>query len=151
MSTLGLWERKRITDRRDIMPRPKKSRWVEGSPCATYFKPQGIPCCEIEEVTLTIEELEAVRLKDGEGLEQEECARQMQISRPTFVRLVQGARKKIALALTQGKGLRIEGGNHQFYGQKRMCHRNGGVCRHHYAPDVNSPEGTPEYTPEEKE
>lgn len=71
-----------------------------------------------------------MRLKDAEGLEQEECARLMQISRPTFVRLVQSARKKIAQALTQGKGLRIEGGHHQFYGKKGMYKRTGGVCRH---------------------
>ena len=112
------------------MPRPVKHRWVEGRPCATHFRPLGIPCCELEEVVLSIEELEAVRLKDAEGLEQEDCARQMQISRPTFVRIVQSAHKKIAIALTQGKGLRIEGGHHQFYGQKGMCKRNGGGCRH---------------------
>ncbi|MDI6881037.1 MAG: DUF134 domain-containing protein [Desulfitobacteriaceae bacterium] len=117
------------TDGRVEMPRPQKHRWVESRPCATHFKPQGIPWCELEEVILTIEEYEAVRLKDAEGLEQEECARQMRISRPTFVRLIQSARNKIALALTQGKGLRIEGGHHKFYGEHGKCRRNGEACR----------------------
>lgn len=119
-----------VADGWDGMPRPQKHRWVAGRPCATHFKPQGIPWCELEEVVLTIEEFEAVRLKDAEGLEQEECARQMQISRPTFVRLIQNARKKVALALTQGKGLRIEGGHHKFYGEKGQCRRNGEAWRH---------------------
>jgi len=110
------------------MPRPVKHRWVEGRPCATYFEPQGFPWCEREEEVLTLEELEAVRLKDAEGLEQEECARQMQISRPTFVRLIQSARRKIAVALTEGKSLRIEGGHYRLYGKPRKCRRNGQIC-----------------------
>ncbi|KLU60789.1 hypothetical protein CEB3_c27620 [Peptococcaceae bacterium CEB3] len=111
------------------MPRPQKHRWVAGRPCATHFKPQGVPWCELDEVVLTIEEFEAIRLKDAEGFEQEECARQMRISRPTFVRIIQGAHKKVALALTEGKGLRIEGGHHKFYGEKGLCRKNG-ACRH---------------------
>lgn len=146
---IGEWD---TADGRDGMPRPQKHRWVAGRPCATHFKPQGIPWCELEEVILTIEEFEAVRLKDAEGFEQEECARQMQISRPTFVRLIQSARKKIALALTQGKGLRIEGGHHKFYGEKGSCRRNGACHRERpevgdrkpdSPPDADSPKEDP--------
>jgi len=65
----------------------------------------------LREVILPVEEYEAVRLKDLENLEQEECARKMNISQPTFHRLVLSARKKIADALINGKAIKIEGGN----------------------------------------
>jgi predicted DNA-binding protein (UPF0251 family) len=93
------------------MPRPKKCRRVEYMPTLTYFKPAGVPLRELEEVRLTVEELEAVRLKDLEGLDQEDCAARMAISRPTFQRLLTEARTKIAEAFVQGKAIRIEGGH----------------------------------------
>jgi len=67
-----------------------------------------------EETVLTVDEFEAVRLKDLEGLEQCECAAKMEISQPTFHRLVVSARKKIADALTHGKTIKIEGGEYRF-------------------------------------
>ncbi|MEM7825562.1 MAG: DUF134 domain-containing protein [Candidatus Aenigmatarchaeota archaeon] len=67
----------------------------------------------LEEVTLTIEELEAIRLKDLEKLDQESSAKKMKISQPTFNRLLDSARKKVAEALVGGKALRIEGGNYE--------------------------------------
>jgi predicted DNA-binding protein (UPF0251 family) len=79
-------------------------------PDVTYFKPAGVPLRELDEVVLTVEELEAVRLKDHEGLEQEAAAERMQVSRPTFRRILVGARLKIAEALISGKAIRIEGG-----------------------------------------
>ncbi|TYP57594.1 DUF134 domain-containing protein [Thermosediminibacter litoriperuensis] len=96
------------------MPRPPKWRRVEFLPDVTYFKPAGVPLRQLEEVVLTVEELEAVRLKDLEGLEQEECADKMGISRPTFFRIINSARSKVADALVKGKAIRIEGGNFQF-------------------------------------
>lgn len=69
---------------------------------------------EPEEMILTIDEFEAVRLKDLEGLNQSECAAKMDISQPTFHRLVISARKKIADALTHGKTIRISGGHYRF-------------------------------------
>jgi predicted DNA-binding protein (UPF0251 family) len=66
------------------MPRPVKCRRVEFFPENTYFMPLGKRKCEVEEITLKIEELEAMRLKDIEGLSQEECAERMQVSRQTF-------------------------------------------------------------------
>ncbi len=97
----------------DCMPRPSKTRKVAFIPNITYFKPAGVPLRQLEEVVLTMEELEAVRLKDLEGLEQEAAAEQMQVSRPTFRRILVGARSKIAEALTGGKAIRIEGGVYQ--------------------------------------
>jgi predicted DNA-binding protein (UPF0251 family) len=66
---------------------------------------------DMEEIVLPVEEYEAVRLKDLEGLEQEECAKKMNISQPTFHRLVLSARKRIADAIINGKAIKIEGGN----------------------------------------
>jgi predicted DNA-binding protein (UPF0251 family) len=66
---------------------------------------------ELEEVNISIEEAEALRLKDLEGLEQEQGAQRMSISRPTFQRVLASARKKLADALLHGKAIRIDGGN----------------------------------------
>ncbi|HEY8463297.1 MAG TPA: DUF134 domain-containing protein [Bacillota bacterium] len=93
------------------MPRPVKWRKVAFIPGVRYFIPTGIPKCEMAENVLKIEELEALRLKDLEGLEQEECAAKMEVSRQTFQRILITARQKVADALIGGKALRIEGGN----------------------------------------
>lgn len=109
-----------------MMPvaRPPKWRYVRFIPDATYFKPVGVPLKELEEVVLAVEELEALRLKDIEGLEQEECAEKMNVSRPTFVRVINTARRKVAEALVKGYAIRIEGGNYQIVGTVR-CGRCG--------------------------
>lgn len=93
------------------MPRPIKWRRVSFMPEVTYFKPAGIPLRALDEVSLSVEEMEAIRLKDGEGLEQEQAAEKMNISRPTFQRVLNSARQKVAGALLNGKAIRIEGGN----------------------------------------
>jgi len=95
------------------MVRPRLCRRVRFNPDITYFKPRGIPLRELEEVILLVDEYEAVRLKDLEGLEQEKCAKKMNISQPTFHRLVLSARKKIADAIINGKAIKIEGGNYR--------------------------------------
>jgi predicted DNA-binding protein (UPF0251 family) len=95
------------------MSRPFKCRRVSFVPGVTYFKPAGIPLRFLEENRLSLEETEAVRLKDLEHLEQEECAQKMNISRPTFQRVLTSARKKIADSIVSGKALRIEGGNYE--------------------------------------
>jgi predicted DNA-binding protein (UPF0251 family)/predicted Fe-Mo cluster-binding NifX family protein len=96
------------------MARPCKCRRVCCLPQATYFKPAGIPLLALDEVCLTIEEAEALRLKDITGLNQEESALCMNISRPTFQRILACARKKTADALLNGKAIRIEGGNYMY-------------------------------------
>ena len=93
------------------MPRPVKCRRVNFLPDVKYYKPVGIPMRNVEEVCLSIEEVEAIRLNDLEGLEQEEGAKMMNISRPTFHRVLNSAHHKIAEALFSGKAIRIGGGS----------------------------------------
>lgn len=100
------------------MPRPIKCRRVAWIPGINYFKPAGIPLHMLEEVCLTVEEAEAIRLKDVQDLDQEGSARQMNISRPTFQRVLESARKKMADALLGGKAIRIMGGNFQMSEQR---------------------------------
>lgn len=95
------------------MARPRKCRHVQYLPNHNYFKPARVPLAELQETVVAVEELEALRLRDLEGLEQEECAIRMNISRPTFVRVVNSARKKITKALVNGYAIRIEGGNYK--------------------------------------
>ena len=92
--------------------RPKCPRRVEHTPEVIYFKPRGVPLCELEVVALAVEELEALRLVDIEGLTQEDAAYQMGISRRSFWEDLQSARKKVAVALTTGKAIEIAGGNY---------------------------------------
>jgi predicted DNA-binding protein (UPF0251 family) len=92
-------------------------------PDVTYFKPAGIPLRDLEEVCMSIEEAEAVRLKDLEGLEQEQGADKMNISRPTFQRVLASARQKVADALLNGKAIRIEGGNFEMSWRRFRCHQ----------------------------
>ena len=92
------------------MPRPRLCRRIGFRPKITYFKPAGIKITDLNESVMTVDEFESVRLKDLECLEQEECARKMNISQPTFHRLVLAARKKIADAIVNGKAIKIEGG-----------------------------------------
>ncbi|MEW5921513.1 MAG: DUF134 domain-containing protein [Bacillota bacterium] len=95
------------------MPRPPKMRKIAFLPHLTFFKPAGVPLKYLQEISLGFEELEAIRLKDLEGLEQEACAVRMGISRPTFHRIIVQARQKLARALIEGKAIRIEGGNYR--------------------------------------
>jgi len=93
------------------MPRPRRCRRIGFQPDIVYFKPAGVRLVNLEEATLTFDELEALRLKDLEGVEQENAAKKMEISQPTFHRLIIAARKKVADALINGKAINIEGGN----------------------------------------
>ena len=106
------------------MARPFKCRRVAFLPDVTYFKPAGIPLRALEEIRLTVEEAEAIRLKDLEGLEQEEGAEKMNVSRPTFQRVLASARQKIADALLNGKAIRIEGGNFEMSPRRFRCANN---------------------------
>ena len=90
--------------------RPRKIRHIGFNPQTTYFKPQGIPLRSLEEINLTVDELEAVRLKNYKLLEQIECAKKMKISQSTFQRILHAANQKIADALINGKAIKINGG-----------------------------------------
>jgi uncharacterized protein len=100
------------------MSRPKKCRCVSCKPDTLYFKPRGIPLCDLEEVSLNMDELEALRLADFEGLYHEEAAKQMNISRATFGRILDGARRKTAGAILHGNALKIEPNINQNGGNK---------------------------------
>ncbi|MBW7572117.1 DUF134 domain-containing protein [Caproiciproducens faecalis] len=93
------------------MARPTKWRKIENIPTVPYFVPSETEVAEVPENVLKLEELEAVRLKDLEGLEQGECAEKMEVSRPTFQRILLSAREKIADSLINGKTIHVEGGN----------------------------------------
>lgn len=101
------------------MPRPKRCRRVCCAPGLTYFKPAGIRLVDLEETVLTIDEFEAMRLKDLEGLEQETAAGRMAVSQPTFHRILSSARAKIADAIVNGKAIRIDGGVYQVNGKEK--------------------------------
>jgi len=95
------------------MPRPPKCRLVETWPQVTYFKPRGVPLSELEEVRLTLEGFEALRLTELEGLDQDQAATRMGVSRQTFGRVLSAARQSLAQAVVDGKALRIEGGHYR--------------------------------------
>ena len=87
------------------------------------YKPFGIPMRELESVILLYEEYEAIRLADYENLNQEEAALKMNISRPTFTRLYDKARKTIAKAFVEGKVIQIQGGSYVTDGNWYRCRR----------------------------
>jgi predicted DNA-binding protein (UPF0251 family) len=105
------------------MPRPPKCRRVAYLPGVTFFKPAGVPMRVLEETRLSMEEAEAIRLKDLEGLDQEPAAAKMNVSRPTFQRVLAAARRKVADALLNGKAIRITGGNFEVAFSRYRCRR----------------------------
>jgi uncharacterized protein len=90
--------------------RPKCCRQIGEMPGKVCFHPEGTASSRRGEVLLTLDEYEAIRLADLEGLYQEQAAVRMNISRQTFGRIVEAARRKVADVLVHGKTLRIEGG-----------------------------------------
>lgn len=112
------------------MPRPKKCRKVCCLPKVTEFQPKGGTS---NQIILTVDEYETIRLIDKEGFSQEECAVYMRIARTTIQHIYNNARAKIAQALVDGTGLRIEGGNYTLCnGQEAEC-GCGGCHRHRKA------------------
>ena len=89
------------------MVRPIKPRRVQFDPKAVYFKPRAIPLSMLDEVELSLDEIEALRLCDLEGLDQVEAAKRMKISQATLCRILTSARKKVAKALIEGKAIKI--------------------------------------------
>jgi len=89
------------------MPRPRLCRRIKFNPNIVYFKPQGVPMRMLDEIELTTEELEALRLKNSKDLDQSEGAKLMKTSRSTFQRILSSAYKKITKALVEGKAIKI--------------------------------------------
>lgn len=111
------------------MPRPRKCRKVCKLPKVSEFRPLGD---NKEYITLTVDEYEAIRLIDKEGLSQEECAGYMQVARTTVQQIYNTARTKIAGALVDGTGIRIGGGDYIICdGKEKQCGCGGHGCRDH--------------------
>jgi len=89
------------------MVRPINPRRLRFNPEVLYFKPRGVPMRILEEVELLSDELEAIKLHDVDGLDQIEAAKKMNVSQPTFGRILDKAYKKIAEALVKGKAIKI--------------------------------------------
>jgi predicted DNA-binding protein (UPF0251 family)/DNA-directed RNA polymerase subunit RPC12/RpoP len=85
---------------------------VTREPTVSVYKPAGVPAMDLEEILITIDEFEALRLADYKGLSQRDACTEMQISQPTFNRILSSARHKVASGLVQGHVLRIEGGRY---------------------------------------
>ncbi len=109
------------------MARPRQCRRVGSMPESNYFKPRGIPLSALGEVILTVDEFEAIKLADLEGLYQEQAAGRMNVSRQTFGRIIESAHKKVAETLVKGKALKIEGGEIEMAAMRKFqCYD----CRH---------------------
>ncbi|HDS15234.1 MAG TPA: DUF134 domain-containing protein [Proteobacteria bacterium] len=107
------------------MPRPRKSRTIQGPPRCSVFQPVP-PALGDDPLNLNLEGFEALRLSDYLGLDQESAAREMEVSRPTYGRILAAARGLVAEALVTGRELRISGGD--FVVGHRECrnrHRGG--------------------------
>jgi len=111
------------------MPRPVKCRRIGFVPDVLYFKPAGIPVRDLDEIALSLDELESIRLADLEGMYQEDAAGNMCVSRQTFANILISAHGKIAECLVQGKALRIEGGKIERADRKFICRE----CRHSWS------------------
>jgi len=124
------------------MARPRNCRQVGCMPESNYFKPRGIPLPMLEEVILTVDEFEAVRLADLESLYQEQAAEKMKVSRQTFGRIIDSAHKKVAEALVTGKALKIEGGEFEMTAMRKFkCYE----CQHSWERPYGT--GRPENCP----
>lgn len=125
------------------MVRPIKDRIVKFSPDVSYFKPRGIPMIDLEEVKLTIDEREAIRLADLLGLSHEEAGRTMGVSRATFGRIIKKARRTVAEAIINGMAIKVDGGNYKIVGSERIFICLG--CRHRWKEDHGA--GRPVHCP----
>jgi uncharacterized protein len=105
------------------MARPPVERTVGGVPRATLFKPAGVPARELEQLQLGVDELEAIRLVDLEGLSHERAAAVMRVSRQTVGRVLEVGRAKVAEALIAGKAILIGGGQYRVQ-QRKLCCRS---------------------------
>lgn len=101
------------------MPRKRCCGQIDEYPICRKFVPD--PSAHIKTMALGYEEMEAIRLKDMVGLDQEECARQMALTRPTFQRILIAARKKLATALVEGQTIIIDGGHYQMVNRVFEC------------------------------
>ena len=126
------------------MPRPRKRRRLRHQPKSAVYKPLGAPLESLERITLLYEELEALRLADLEGRHQADAAHHMGVSRSTFQRVVNEARRKVAQALVNGAALQVEGGSFRVTSARWHC-RN---CAHKWELSHGRGLGPPETCPD---
>ena len=128
------------------MVRPQKNRLIYIDPKASYFKPRGIPMVDLDQVQLPLDGLEALRLADYLGLSHQQAGEQMGVSRATFGRIVEQARKLVADALIHGKAINVEGGNYTRIDPSKnrrfICDRCG--CHWEEPPATGRPKGCPD-------
>jgi predicted DNA-binding protein (UPF0251 family) len=125
------------------MVRPQKERKVAFNPEISYFKPRGIPMFDLEEVCLTVDQREAIRLSDLLGMSHEEAGRHMGVSRATFGRIIERARNIVADALINGKAINVEGGNYQLVDRVRIFYCQD--CTNEWTEPMGT--GRPEHCP----
>ncbi|MGD9555771.1 MAG: DUF134 domain-containing protein [Mangrovibacterium sp.] len=111
------------------MPRPKRIRKVNNPPHFKGFKPIGATN-ETQPVVFNYEEYESIRLSDFELMGQVEAAKVMEISRPTFARIYESARRKIAQAFVNGSPIVFEGGKVYFNSEWYTCKSCGCLFNH---------------------
>ncbi len=117
------------------MGRPPRRRYVARLPRAGFFKPAGARAREIDQVVLGVDELEALRLVDLEGLSQEDAAASLGVSRQTVGRVLEQARRTVADALLNGKALLIGGGVFEL-AEEHLCT----ACGTHWAAGEPTPQ-----------
>jgi predicted DNA-binding protein (UPF0251 family) len=117
------------------MPRPPIERSVGGVPRITLFKPAGVPARELEQLQLAVDELEAIRLVDLEGLSHEQAAEAMGVSRQTVGRVLERGRAKVAEALVEGKAILIGGGQYRVEQRRQRCF----ACQELWVAEVEEP------------
>lgn len=118
------------------MVRPKKLKRIFFEPGVRYFKPRAVSLNDLQEVILTLDELEALRLSNLEELSQGDAAKKMDVHQSTFQRTLARAEKKVTDALVNGKAIKLEGGDYkvseenilQFRGRSRFGRRGNRIC-----------------------
>lgn len=132
------------------MARPRKIKVVNFEPNVTYFKPRAVPLSELEEIEITIDELETLRLTNLEKLNQTIAAKKMNIHQSTFHRTLLRAREKITDGIINGKAIKIKGGEYKLNKiQSNSCicpecnhtqdHKKGTPCMSINCPNCNKP------------
>ena len=116
------------------MPRTEKNRIVHAPPLFTEFKPIGVRVKDLKQIPISLDEFESVKLADYQGLTHAEGADEMGVSRSTFTRMVERARKKIADFIIEGHVLVVEGGNVHFRNNIIRC----GSCGHMFKIAINN-------------
>lgn len=113
------------------MPRPRKCRRIVSEFGIRFFGPKGIPMRDLDQVFISHDEVEALRLADLEMMYHEEAAQKMGVSRATYGRTLDTARRKLADAFINGKGIQVEGGSYMIAGRPYGCrYWQGGGRRH---------------------